>query len=183
MIADVYKYVQALPELADIADRHWLGSEALGFNEAPQRIVWVPVTTSLAGGKIQTGPGQDLSKRAIYTAMHAIDVHIWAKSTTGDDAVSEINALELLMGRFLSALRSLAVGSFTVQNAVWSARGSEPDATYGRKLVLRISLQVPVLDYSGGTTLITPTSENITVAGPTVPTPTGDSTVVTLPGT
>lgn len=117
-----------------------VGSQHVGTNEAPPRILMVPVSDSFTKGPAKwTAPN---TARSFLTRKASVAVHVWAESPTGEHYA----AVEELVRRLLEVMQDLLSGpGFDIAGGQWEDQDGQSIADCGRSYSFVFSVEMPVV--------------------------------------
>lgn len=155
-----------------------IGSSTKGFKTTPPSIFWVPkrgtgvgptpaMSSAQQAAWEAANPGKALP-RALHTRQVEVDIHIWGDA--GPTSTDDYHITENLINEFLSALHHQAYGSYRFNGEDWVATGADA-MYYGRRVVLHITIYIPVLEtqLDAGATTIKSTEPTTISMGPLPP--------------
>jgi hypothetical protein len=121
------------------------------------RVVWVP--SSVERFEANDAPGQ-MQPRAFASRIMLVEVHLWAKTYEGIDAL--INDVAL-------ALRRKAVGAHTITTGAWKSEDGGGQSHQSSAYALLVEIRVPLTERPK--TLVSPVTPELT---PVAQFPAGD---------
>lgn len=163
--------------LADSTVSFGIGRLALKENAAVRRVVFVPDTVQHSyghdvGGQVRGG----YREPAVLTRVVGCEVHIWDGSE--DSFADRFEATEELLHDIIVSIRTECMGRVRFNGEQWTTQtsGGADYAVNAEKVVLAITLEVPVIWESKGLTTITDEGVSVIYQGAS-----GNETVYTKP--
>ena len=120
-----------------------LGEDKLRMEDAPNRVVWVPISENIQGPHAQGGDGIR-NPRPLRTRHCMVQAHIWGADPGGaGDAAADITATEAILGHLVPAIHDVLHGIYALHGGSWMT-GQASVTSLGGLYVLTFEVQVPL---------------------------------------
>lgn len=155
MITDVYTELAA--RLTGVTCG--FGEEALGVNNYPPRMVWVPATDTF-GDAMRTARSGAWWPKSVGTALDGVTIILWAAGELADvDPLKDVKAVHLLRARVLFHLRAVAAGSYTLESGALTKKASIGDL--GRRYEIQAVFSTPIVPADADNPVVLATITNV----------------------
>lgn len=129
------------------------GSEHLGANSAPPRVVWIPKDDAFQAPEVHLDDATSYAlPRPLAMVESTVLLHLWGKDRAQTEAMRDA---------MVNAIRTSVLAAARISFGEWVQQDAQPLVQAGRIYVLTVAFKQLILESAGGVATVTTTTQDV----------------------